>query len=78
MIQYFLFDNMVADMLNNKKSLNYSTVTELFMRGRKLNIYFLFITQSHFVVLNSVHYFIMKSPNKLHSIIYQILTFRNL
>ena len=31
-----VFDDMIADMINNKK-LN-SIVTELFIRGRKLNI----------------------------------------
>ena len=31
-----VFDNMIADIINNKK-LN-SVVTELFIRGRKLNI----------------------------------------
>ena len=36
------FDGMIADMLSNKK-LN-SIVTELFIRGRKLNISLLFIT----------------------------------
>ena len=39
-----VFDVMIADMINNKK-LN-STVTKLFIRGRKLNIYIVFITQS--------------------------------
>ena len=44
-------------------------VTELFIRGRKLNIFLVFITQSYFVApknirLNSTHYFIMKIPNK--------------
>ena len=58
---------MIADMLNNKK-LN-PIVTELFIRGRKLNISFAFITQSYIVVpknttLNSTHYFVMKIPNK--------------
>ena len=38
----------MIDMLNNKK-LN-PKVTELFIRGRKLNISFVFITQSYFVV----------------------------
>ena len=38
-----VFDDMIADMINNKK-LN-SIVTELFIRGRKLNIYFIFITK---------------------------------
>ena len=57
---------MIADMLSNKK-LN-PVVTELFIRGRKLNIYPVFITQSYSAVpknirLNSTHYFIMKFPN---------------
>ena len=37
---------MIADMINDKK-LN-PVVTELFIRGRKLNISFIFITQSYF------------------------------
>ena len=41
-----VFDNMIADMINNKM-LN-SIVTELFIRGRKLNISLVFITQSYF------------------------------
>ena len=54
-------------MINNKK-LN-SIVTELFIRGRKLNISLIFITQSYFKVPkdvrnNSTHFFIMKIPNK--------------
>ena len=58
---------MIADTLSNKK-LN-PIVTELFIRGRKLKIYFAFITQSYFSVpknirLNYTHYFIMKTPNK--------------
>ena len=62
-----VFDDMIADMINNKK-LN-SVVTELFIRGRKLTISFVFITQSYFKVpkdvrLNSTHFFIMKIPNK--------------
>ena len=62
-----VFDDMIADMINNKK-LN-SVVTELFIRGRKLNISLVFITQSYFKVpkdvrLNSTHFFIMKIPNK--------------
>ena len=39
-----LFDDMIADMINNKK-LN-SVVTELFIRGRKLYISLAFVTQS--------------------------------
>ena len=62
-----VFDDMIADMINNKK-LN-PIVTELFIRGRKLNIYIAFIKQSYFklpkyVRLNSTHFFIMKIPNK--------------
>ena len=38
-----IFDDMIADMIINKK-LN-SIVTELFIRGRKLNISLVFITQ---------------------------------
>ena len=54
-------------MINNKK-LN-PVVTELFVRGRKLNISIVFITQSYFKVpkdvrLNSTHSFIMKIPNE--------------
>ena len=46
-----------------------SIVTELFIRGRKLNISFVFITKSYFKVpkdvrLNPTHLFIMKIPNK--------------
>ena len=39
-----VFDDMIADMLNNKK-LN-PIVTKLFIRGRKLNIFLVFIAQS--------------------------------
>ena len=54
---------MIADMLSNRK-LN-PIVTELFIKGRKLNISFVFIRKSYFAVpknirLNSAHYFIMK------------------
>ena len=62
-----VFDDMIADMINNKR-LN-PIVTELFIRGRKLNISIVFITQSYFKVskdarLNSTHFFTMKIPNK--------------
>ena len=43
-----VFDDMIADMINNKK-LN-SIVTDLFIRGRKLNISIVFIMQSYFKV----------------------------
>ena len=38
-----VFDDMIVDMINNKK-LN-SIITELFIRDRKLNISLVFITQ---------------------------------
>ena len=58
---------MIADVIHNKK-LN-SIVTELFIRGRKLNISLVFITQSYFKVpkdvsLNTNYFFIAKIPNK--------------
>ena len=58
---------MITDMIHNKK-LN-SIVTELFIRGRKLNISLGFITQSQFKVpkdvrLNTSQFFIAKIPNK--------------
>ena len=62
-----VFDDMIADMIHNKK-LN-SVVTKLFIRGRKLNNSLVFITQSYFKVrkdvrLNTSHVFIAKIPNK--------------
>ena len=68
-----VFDDMVADMIHNKK-LN-SVVTELLIRGRKLNIFLVFIIQSYFKVpkylrLNTTHFFISKISNRreLHQI----------
>ena len=62
-----VFDDMIADTINNKK-IN-SIVTELFIRIRKLNISLAFIIQSSFRVpkgvrLNSMHFFIMKILKK--------------
>ena len=50
------------------KKLN-PVVTEVFIRGSKLNISIVFITQSYFAVpknirLNFMHYFIAKIQNK--------------
>ena len=58
-----VFDNMIADMIQNKKLI--SIVTELFIRGRKLNIFLVFITQSYFKVpkvvrLNTTHFLSQK------------------
>ena len=41
-----VLDDMIADMLSNKKL--YPIVFELFIRGRKLNISFVLITRSYF------------------------------
>ena len=54
-------------MIHNKKL--DSIVNELFIRGRKLNVSLVFITQSYFKVakdvrLNTTHFFIAKVPNK--------------
>ena len=62
-----VFDDMIADMINNKKL--HLIVTELFIRGRKRNISMAFLTKSYFkvskdVTLKSTLFFIMKIPNK--------------
>ena len=58
-----VFDDMIAGMINNKQ-LN-SVVTELFIRGKKLNIYLVFMTQSYFKVgkdvrLNTTNFLLQK------------------
>ena len=62
-----VFDDMIADMIHNKK-IN-SIVTEFFITGRKLNISLVLITQSYFKVPKDVrlitsHFFKAKIPNK--------------
>ena len=62
-----VFDDMIADMIHNKKL--DSIVTKLFIRGRKLNIFLVFITQSSFKVpkdvrLNTTHFLSQKSRMK--------------
>ena len=62
-----VFDDMIADIMSNKKF--QAIIKELFIRCRKLNISHLFITQSYFFVpkdvrLNSTHYLIMKINNR--------------
>ena len=61
-----VFGYITADMLSTKNIK--PIVTELFVRGRKLNIYLVFIIQSYFKVpknirLYSTHYFIKKIPS---------------
>ena len=62
-----VFDEMIADIMGNKKF--QAIIKELFSRCRKLNISLVFITQSYFSVpkdirSNTTHYFIMKINNK--------------
>ena len=62
-----LFDNLIADLEYNEKLS--PIATGLFLRGRKLNISLVFISQSSFklpknIRLNATHYFIMKISNK--------------
>ena len=62
-----VFDDIIANIIHNKK-LN-SIVTELFIRGRKLNISLVFITQSYFKVpkdgrLNTSTFLFQKSRIK--------------
>ena len=62
-----VFDDMIADIMTNKKF--QAIIKELFIRCRKLNISLVFITQSYFSVpkdvrLNSTHYLIMKINTK--------------
>ena len=62
-----VFDDVITDIINNKKL--YLMVTELFIRGSKLNISIVFITQSYVKVpkdvrLSSTHFSIMKISDK--------------
>ena len=62
-----MFDDMIADIMTNKKF--QAIIKELFLRCRKLNISLVFITQSYFSVqkevrLNSTCYLIMKIHKK--------------
>ena len=55
-----VFGDVTADMLSNKKLS--PILTELFIRGKNLNISLVFIIQSYFAALknirqNSTHYF---------------------
>ena len=47
-----IFDDMIADLLNNKK-LN-PVITELLIKARKLNISLVFITQRYFVIPKNI------------------------
>ena len=76
---------MIADIFSNK-TLS-AIVAELFIRGRKLNIlsccYYKILLYQKNIMLNPMHYFIMKIPSKrelqqITLIICQILTFKTL
>ena len=72
----FAFDDMIADIMTNKKF--QAIIKELFIRCRKLNLSLVFITQSYFSVqkdvrLNSTHYLIIKINNKRLTLIIKIL-----
>ena len=65
--KYWLYLMIWLLMLSNKKL--EPIATEIFSRGRKLNISLVFITQSYFALpknirLNSTHNFVTKIPNK--------------
>ena len=64
-----MFIKILKNTIQVKKYKILIVFDELFIRGRKLNISIVFITQSYFKVprdvrLNSTHFFIMKIPNK--------------
>ena len=79
------FDNMIADLLSKKK-IN-AIVTGLFLKGRKINISLVFITQSYLMLpklLEEIQHIILlgkfqtkENFKKLHSIIHQILIFED-
>ena len=65
---FIIFNNKISDMLSVKKS--NLLVTELLVRGIKINISVAFIEQSYFIVPKNVRLYstrdcIMKIPNKL-------------
>ena len=60
-----MFDDMIADMLSKKRL--QPMVFKLFIEGRKLNIFLVFIKESYLTVtknnrLNSPYYFIINIP----------------
>ena len=62
-----VFDDIIAHVMSNKKAKQ--VLKELYIRCRKLNISFCFLTQSYFSVpkdvrLNCTHYIIFKLNNK--------------
>ena len=71
--------SVAFDYILSNKKLNL-IVTELFIRGRKVNIYLGFILQSHFgvpksITLKSTNYIFIKIPNKQQK--YQQIAFNH-
>ena len=71
-----VFDDMIADIITNKKF--QAIIKELFFTYRKLNISLLFIIQSYFPVpkavrLNSTHYLIIWIHKKIKLVVEQAL-----
>ena len=80
---FIVFDDMITNILNIKK--RNPIITELFIRGRKLNISLVFITEFYFAVPKTIRLTISlrkfqtnKNFNKLYLIIHQILTLKTL
>ena len=66
--KFIVCDNMIDDILSNKKLS--PLITKLFIRDRKLDISLIFIIHTYFaapkdISVNSTHYFVKKTPNKL-------------
>ena len=66
---YLMIWLLMCVVIKNLINSNLPIVTELFIRGRKLNVSLVFIPQFYFDIpkyirLNSTHYFIMKISNK--------------
>ena len=64
----FVLSRKVINIYNDIAR-KYGNVTELFLKGRKVNISLIFILLSDFkmcktIRLNATHHFIMKIPNK--------------
>ena len=78
---FIVFDDMMADIMINKKCK--ATMKELFIRCRKLSISLVFITRYYFSVpkhvrLNSTHYLIMKLTAKENYKIFQLIILHTL
>ena len=65
-----VFDYMIADVLSNEK-LN-AIVTELFIRGIKLNISLVFMTQSYFTVPENITLIPILLMSLLHQMILHV------